>query len=95
MEPDTSSEFKVKGEELLQKVKDIMHEGNARRIIIKNEKGATYLEIPLTIGIVGTLFMPVLAALGAMAALASNFTLEVIRREDSEPGEPGDGEHSS
>jgi hypothetical protein len=65
MEPDTSNEFKVKGEELLRKVKEIVHEGNARRIIVKDEKGETYLEIPLTLGVVGALFMPVLAALGA------------------------------
>ena len=84
MEPETSNEFKVRGEELLRKVKDIIHEGNVRRIIIKDEKGATYLEIPLSVGVVGALFMPVVAALGAMAALASNFTLQVVRHDDPE-----------
>jgi hypothetical protein len=88
MEPDKSNEFKVRGEELLRKVKEIVHEGNARRIIIKDEKGDTYVEIPLTIGVVGALFLPVLAALGAMAALASNFTLQVVRRVDEEPKDP-------
>jgi hypothetical protein len=83
MEPETSNEFKVRGEELLRKVKDIIHEGNARRIIIKDEKGATYLEIPLSVGVVGALFLPVIAALGAMAALASNFTLQVVRPDDA------------
>ena len=87
MEP--THEFKVKGEELLRKVKEIVHEGNARRIIVKDEKGETYLEIPLTLGVVGALFLPVLAALGAMAALASNFTLQVVRSADEEPGRPG------
>ena len=82
MEPETSNEFKVRGEELLRKVKDIIHEGNARRIIIKDEKGAPYLEIPLSVGVVGALFLPVIAALGAMAALASNFTLQVVRPDD-------------
>jgi hypothetical protein len=91
MEPDTSNEFKVRGEELLRKVKEIVHEGNARRIIVKDEKGETYLEIPLTLGVVGALFLPVLAALGAMAALASNFTLQVIREVDEKPEKPGTG----
>jgi hypothetical protein len=88
MQPDKSNEFKVKGEELLRKVREIVHEGNARRIIIKDEKGETYLEIPLTLGVVGALFLPVVAALGAMAALVSNFTLQVVRREDEEPQGP-------
>jgi len=86
MEEQKPSEFQVRGEELLKKVKDIIREGNARRIIVKDEKGQTYFEIPLTLGLVGALFMPVLAALGAMAALVSNFTLQVIRRDDEEPG---------
>jgi len=91
MEPDTTNEFKVRGEELLRKVKEIVHEGNVRRIIIKDEKGETYLDIPLTLGVVGALFLPVLAALGAMAALASNFTLQVVRRDDEEPQDPARG----
>jgi hypothetical protein len=88
MEPETSNEFRVRGEELLRKVKDIIHEGSARRIIIKDEKGDTYLEIPLSVGVVGALFLPVLAALGAMAALASNFTLQVVRRDEDAPPPP-------
>ncbi|MBE9480738.1 MAG: DUF4342 domain-containing protein, partial [Bacteroidetes bacterium] len=56
--------------------------GNVRKIIIKNEEGKTYLEIPVTIGIVGALIAPVLAAVGAIAALAANFKIEVIKRED-------------
>ncbi len=88
MEPNHASEFKVKGEELLRKVKELIHEGNVRRIIIKDDKGATYMEIPFTFGVVGALFRPVLAAVGALAALASNFTLEVVRREEEEKKEP-------
>jgi hypothetical protein len=84
MEPDHVNEFKVKGEEMMKKVKDLVHEGNVRKIIIKDEKGSTYLEIPLTFGVVGALFLPVLAAVGALAALASNFTIEVVRRDDAE-----------
>ena len=52
------NEFKVKGKELLEKVEELIKEGNARRIIIKDEKGRTYLEIPVTIGILGALFAP-------------------------------------
>lgn len=85
MEPDRMNEFKVKGEELMRKVKDIVHEGNVRRIIIKDDKGNPYLEIPLSIGVVGAIVAPVLAAIGALAALASNFTLEVVRKDESPP----------
>jgi hypothetical protein len=72
-------EFKVSGESLIAKIKEILHEGNVRRIIIKNEKGDTYIEIPLTVGIVGMVLLPVWAAVGAIAALAANFTIVVER----------------
>jgi hypothetical protein len=74
-------EFRVDGESLIAKVKEILHEGNVRRIIIKDEKGTTYIEIPLTIGVVGVLLLPVWAAIGAIAALAANFTIGVERSE--------------
>jgi hypothetical protein len=77
-------EFKVKGKELLQKVEELIKEGNARRIIIKDDKGRTYLEIPVTIGIIGAVCAPILAAVGALAGMAANFTLEVIKREEPE-----------
>ncbi|OHD62041.1 MAG: hypothetical protein A2096_06650 [Spirochaetes bacterium GWF1_41_5] len=77
-------ELKVKGEELLKKIKEIIHAGNVRRIIIKNEEGKTYLEIPLTIGLVGALLLPLWAAIGALAAVASNFTIEIIKKDTSE-----------
>jgi hypothetical protein len=80
MEKDVPENFKVTGEELLKKVKDLVHEGNVRKIIIKNEKGETYMEIPLTIGLVGALAAPVLAAVGALAALAGKFTVEIVRQ---------------
>ena len=83
-------EFKVKGKELLAKVEELIKEGNARRIIIKNEKGQTYLEIPVTIGILGALCAPILAAVGALAGMAANFTVGVIKREDAEPAETQD-----
>ena len=74
--------FHVKGDELLKKIKEIIHEGNVNRIIIKNEEGKTYLEIPVTIGVIGTILAPVFAAIGALAALAANFKIEVVRAED-------------
>jgi len=75
-------EFKIKGEELLEKVKELIHEGNVRRIIIKDETGKVYLEIPVTIGVIGALVAPVLAAVGAVAAMVANFRIEVIRSEE-------------
>ena len=76
-----TDEVKVKGEDLLKKVKELIREGNIRRIVIKNENGEPYVEIPLTLGVVGMVFAPVLAAVGAIAALASNFTIEVQKKE--------------
>lgn len=76
-----TEEVKVKGEDLLKKVKELIHQGNIRRIIIKNDEGETYIEIPLTLGVVGMVIAPVLAAVGAIAALASNFTIEIQKKE--------------
>ncbi|GAP43021.1 MULTISPECIES: DUF4342 domain-containing protein [Lentimicrobium] len=78
---ETKSEFKVKGEELLSKIKELIHQGNVTRIIVKNEEGKIYLEIPVTVGVIGALVVPVLAAVGALAALAANFTIEVVRKD--------------
>jgi hypothetical protein len=68
--------FKVSGENLIKKVK----EGNARKIIIKNEKGDVIIEMPLTFGAVGAVIAPALAAIGAIAALVGNCTIEVEKR---------------
>ena len=76
-------QFKVKGDDLLKKVKSIIKEGNVRRIIIKDQKGREYLEIPVNVGVLGALFAPILVAVGALAALASSFTLEVVRKEEA------------
>ena len=87
MSPEKVSyeEFKVDGEALISKVKEILHEGNVRRIIIKDDKGHTYIEIPLTIGVVGAILQPVWAAIGAIAALAVNFTIVVEKDEEVKP----------
>ncbi len=81
-EPKThTEEFKVNGEELLAKIKQILHEGNIRRIIIKDKDGKTVIEIPLTIGVVGILLAPTLAAIGAVAALLTEATVVVEKSE--------------
>lgn len=73
-------EFKVKGEDIVKKIKAIIKEGNARRIIIQNEKGKTLIEIPLTVAAVGAVIAPMLAAVGAMAALLTNCTVIVEKK---------------
>lgn len=80
-------EFRVDGDRMVSKVKEIIHEGNVRRIIIKNEKGDTLIEVPLTIGVVGAVLLPVWAALGAIAALAANLTI-VVERIQTPPDMP-------
>lgn len=79
-EPRTE-EFRVNGEDILRKVREIIEAGNARRIIIKTEKGDTLLEIPITVAVVGAVLAPVLAAIGALAALVTHCTIVVIRKE--------------
>jgi hypothetical protein len=76
--------FKVSGEDLFNKIKEIIKEGNARRIIIKNEKDEVIVEFPLTIGAVGAVLAPVLAAVGAIAALATKCTIIVEKKEDED-----------
>jgi hypothetical protein len=73
-------EFKVNGDDLVRKVKEIIREGNARAIIIKNEEGKEIIQVPLTIGAVGALLAPPLAAIGAVAALVTNCTIVVVKR---------------
>jgi Flp pilus assembly pilin Flp len=75
-----TEEFKLRGEELLAKVKELVREGNVRRLIIKNEDGATLIEVPLTVGVLGAVLLPVWAAIGAIAALATDCTIVVERR---------------
>lgn len=74
-----NEEFKVTGEEVISKVKEIIKAGNARRIIIRNEEGKDIIEIPLTLGAVGVLIAPALAAVGAVAALLTKCTIVVIK----------------
>jgi hypothetical protein len=75
-----TEEFQVTGEMLLTRVKELFHEGNIRRIVLKNEERHVLMEFPLTIGVVGAALLPVWAAIGAVAALAANLTIMVERR---------------
>lgn len=78
----TTEEFTVNGEELLAKVKSLINEGNIRRLIIKDTEGKTLVEFPVTIGVIGAVLVPVLAAVGAIAALVTKCTIVVERREE-------------
>ncbi len=76
-----SEEFSVTGEQAVDFIKKLLHEGNIRRIVLKDESGKTLLEIPVTIGVVGVILLPVWAAIGAAAALVAKMTI-VIERTD-------------
>jgi hypothetical protein len=80
-----TEEFQVSGDMLVAKIKEVVHEGNIRHVAIKNEDGRTLVDIPLTLGVVGTLLAPQLAAIGAIAALVTRCTIAVEKVE--EPGE--------
>ncbi len=77
-----TEEHKVSGDDLVAKVKELLHEGNIRRMIIKNEEGKTLIEVPLTLGVVGAVLLPVLAAIGAIAALVTDCTIVVEKVEE-------------
>jgi hypothetical protein len=77
-----TEEFHVNGEQLLAKIKELIHAGNIRRIIIKNKDGKTVMEIPLTVGVVGAVLAPTLAAVGAIAALVSEATVVVEKIDE-------------
>ena len=76
-----TEEFRVNGEELIAKVKNLINEGNIRRVIIKDKEGKIIFEIPLTFGVVGALIAPQLAAIGAIAALLTEATIVVEKTE--------------
>lgn len=77
----STEEFKVSGEDVLKTVKKLIAEGNARRISIRREDGSTLMEFPLTVGAVGALIAPALAAVGAIAALVTKCTIVVEKRD--------------
>ncbi len=77
----TSEEYTVSGSNVVDRVRELLHEGNVTRVIIKDEKGKTLLEIPATVGVIGTVLVPWLAALGVIAVLATKCKIVVERRE--------------
>lgn len=80
-----TEEFRISGDTLVTKFKELIHQGNIRRIIIKNEEGGTLIEIPLTIGVVGGVIsaalFPVIAAVGVIGAMVTHLTIVVEKRE--------------
>lgn len=88
MQATTSTEkIELKGGHLVEKVKELVHEGNVRRVVIKDPAGETVMELPVTVGVVGLLAAPKWAALGAFAAIAADYSIEV-EREHPESAEP-------
>lgn len=81
-------EIRVMGSELAESVKNLIHEGNVRRLIIKDDKGHTFIEIPVTVAAIGAILAPVLAAVGAIAAMASHFTIVVEKTQPADPPNP-------
>lgn len=75
----THEEFKISGDKVLAKIKELVKEGNIRRIIIKNQEGKALIEIPLTVAFVGAVLLPVFAAVGALAALMTECSIVVER----------------
>jgi hypothetical protein len=76
-----TEEFRLEGGKVLDKIKELIHQGNIRRITLKNEEGKTLIEIPLTLGLVGAALLPVFAAVGAIAAVVTRMTLVVEKTE--------------
>ena len=82
--PDIASrvdEFQLTGDSVIAKIKELVHEGNVRKIIVRRSDGQTLVEFPLTAGVVGALLLPMWAALGAIVALAADMTIVVERKE--------------
>jgi len=76
-----TEKVKVQADALREKVEELIREGNVRRVVVKNAEGQTVMELPLTIGIVGAVAAPMLAAVGAIAGLAARWSLEIERRD--------------
>lgn len=76
-----TEEFKVEGEKILAKIKELIHEGNIRKVIIKDKDGKSLMEIPMTFGVMGALLLPQLAAIGAIAAVLTEATIVVEKDE--------------
>jgi len=77
-----TEEFQVNGDQLIAKIKELLQEGNIRRISIRNEEGRTLIDVPLTVGVVGAVLVPQLAALGAIAVLVAHCTIVIEKAEE-------------
>ena len=86
-EGNTREEHRVPGDKVIGKIKELIHQGNVRRIIIKNEEGRSLIEVPLSVGVVGAVLAPMWAAIGAVAALVASCSIEVERGPDSDGDE--------
>ena len=78
----SQEQYSVSSDELVKKIKELIHEGNVTRIIIKDEKGETLLEMPVTVGVVGMILAPWMAALGVIAVMATRCNIIVVRKEE-------------
>ncbi len=76
-----TEEFRLEGGKILDKIKELIHQGHIRRITLKNEEGKTLIEIPLTVGVVGAALLPVFAAVGALAAVATRMEIVIEKTE--------------
>ena len=85
-----TEEFEISGDKLVERLKQIVHVGNIRRITIKNEKGDTLIEVPLTLGIVGAALLPVWAAIGAIAAMVAKLKIVIEKIEEEKDEDPAD-----
>lgn len=84
---ENTEEFKVSGENVMKKIKELIQEGNIRKITIKNREDKIIAVFPLTVGVVGTVLLPVFAAIGTIVALVSECTISVEREEKKKEGE--------
>ena len=82
-----AEEVQVLGRDLVDKIRDLIHEGNVQRIVVKDEHGNTFVEIPVTIAAVGVIMAPLLAAIGAISALVAKFNIVIVRNEPTPPEE--------
>lgn len=77
----TTEQYQLTGEDVITKIKQIVHEGNVRRVLIKNAEGHVIVEFPLTVGVVGAALVPMWAALGAIVALVTDCTIEIEQQD--------------
>jgi hypothetical protein len=82
-------EVEVRGRDLVEKIRELIHEGNVQRIVVKDEHGNTFVEIPVTVVAVGAILAPLLAAVGAISALVAKFTIVVVRSQPKPPAASG------